>query len=391
MSLFPATINRISISLLWENVRNALLFDILTPAETGINFENKLPETLTLNGLANDYYYNGAGVAVADFNNDGLQDIFFLSNLYPYKLYLNQGKMKFKDISKESGTAYHTGFSSGVTIVDINNDGWMDIYICNGGQSKDPEIMKNKLLVNQGLNKDGIPIFKEESSKYNLDISLCSTQAVFFDFDCDNVLDMFLINYFPRSYTFSELEKLYQTESNITGDRLYHNQNGKFYDVSKKSGLINNELSYSLGLGVSDINNDGWPDVYVSNDYFGKDFLYMNNKDGTFTECVNKSLKHIPFPSMGNCLGDFNNDGWSDIVALDMVPEDNYGLKTSQTSMDQEMFQKLLDLDLHHQYMFNTLQMNNGVFIDDRIPVFSDVAQLAGISKHRLELGSVTF
>ncbi|MBK7713625.1 MAG: VCBS repeat-containing protein [Bacteroidales bacterium] len=157
---------------------DSMLFDILTPEQTGINFENKITETLAMNGLFYEYYYNGAGVAVADFNNDGLQDIYFVSNMHPNKLYLNLGNLKFKDISKESGTAEHTGFSTGVTTVDINSDGWMDIYISNSGRFA-PELMKNKLFVNQGINKNGVPVFSEESSKYNLDIPLCSTQAAF--------------------------------------------------------------------------------------------------------------------------------------------------------------------------------------------------------------------
>jgi hypothetical protein len=369
---------------------HSMLFDILTPEQTGINFENKITETLAMNGLFYEYYYNGAGVSVADFNNDGLQDIYFVSNLHPNKLYLNTGNLKFKDISKESGTDQHIGFSTGVTTVDINNDGWMDIYISNSGRFA-PELMKNKLFINHGLNKDGIPVFLEESSKYNLDIDLCSTQAVFFDFDRDNDLDMFLINHYPDIYNVSEIEKLLNTESNITGDRLYENRNGKFTDISKKAGIVNNSLSYGLGVGVSDLNNDGWPDIYVSNDYSGKDFLYINNRNGTFTECINKAMNHISFSSMGNCLADFNNDGWSDIITLDMMAEDNYGMKASYGSMNQEMSQKLTWLGQNKQYVYNTLQMNNGVFTGEQIPVFSDIARIAGVSSTDWSWGPLLF
>jgi enediyne biosynthesis protein E4 len=369
---------------------HGMLFDILTSDKTGINFENKLTETLALNGLFYEYYYNGGGLAVADFSNDGLQDVYYISNLHPNKLYLNTGNLKFKDISKESGTADHFGFSTGVTAVDINSDGWMDIYICNSGRF-DSEMLKNRLFINQGINKNGIPVFREESSKYNLDIPLCSTQAVFFDYDRDNDLDMFLINHFPDIYNVSEIEKLLKTESDITGDRLYQNQNGKFIDVSKKAGIINNSLSYGLGVGVSDLNNDGWPDIYVSNDYSGKDFLYINNKNGTFTESIDKSVNHISFSSMGNYLADFNNDGWTDIITLDMMAEDNYGIKASYGSMNLDMFQKLVSLGQNNQYMFNTLQMNNGVFADDHIPVFSDIAQIAGVSSTDWSWGPLLF
>ncbi len=356
------------------------LFDILMPEKTGINFENKLTESLTMNGLYYEYYYNGAGLSVADFNNDGLQDVYFISNLYPNRLYLNKGKFKFQDISKESGTAEHTGFPTGVTTVDINSDGWMDIYISNSGKYADPVMRENKLLVNQGLNKDGIPTFLEESSKYNLDINLCSTQAAFFDYDLDGDLDMFLINHYPDVYAFEDIEKLKNARSNITGDRLYQNQNGKYIDVSAEAGIVNNSLSYGLGIGISDLNNDGWPDVYVSNDFSEKDHLYINRGDGTFTESIDRSLYHLSYASMGNDLADFNNDGWSDIVTLEMMAEDNYTMKTSKGMMNMNHFQTLIDLDLHHQYMYNTLQLNNGIQNKDSIPVFSDIAQLAGMS-----------
>jgi enediyne biosynthesis protein E4 len=357
----------------------ATLFDILTPEQTGIRFVNELTETLAMNGLFYEYYYNGGGVAIADFNNDGLQDVYFIANMHPNKMYLNIGNLKFKDISKESGTEDHIGFSTGVTTVDINCDGRMDLYISNSGRFE-PEILKHKLLVNQGNNTNGIPVFKEESARYGLDIALCSTQAAFFDYDRDNDLDVFLINHFPDIYNVSEIGNLLKKKSDITGDRLFENQNGKFIDVSDKAGLINNSLSYGLGLGISDLNNDSWPDVYVSNDYAGKDFLYMNNGNGTFTESIDESINHISFSSMGNYLGDFNNDGWSDIITLDMMAEDNYGIKASYGSMDLMMFKNLVDLGQQHQYMYNMLQMNNGVFEHDRKPVFSEIAQLAGVS-----------
>jgi enediyne biosynthesis protein E4 len=363
-----------------ESPSHHKLFEILMPKETGINFDNKLTESLTMNGLYYEYYYNGAGLAVADFSNDGLQDVYFISNLYPNRLYLNTGKLKFKDVSKESGTADHQGFPTGVTTVDINYDGWMDIYVSNSGKYPDAELRKNKLWVNQGLNKNGIPTFREESATYNLDIDLCSTQAAFLDYDRDNDLDMFLINHYPDVYAFEDIAKLMHTESNLTGDKLYENQNGKYIDVSKKAGMANNSLCYGLGIGIGDLNNDGWPDIYVSNDFSAKDMLYMNNKNGTFSQCIDEAMAHLSYASMGNDLADFNNDGWSDIVTLEMMAEDNYTMKTSKGMMNMNHYQTLVDLGLHHQYMYNTLQLNNGVFVGDQIPVFSDIAQLAGIS-----------
>ncbi len=369
---------------------SAALFDVLTPEQTGLNFENQLTETLSMNGLFYEYYYNGGGVAVADFNNDGLQDVYFIANIHPNKLFLNMGNLKFKDVSKESGTADHAGFSTGVTTVDINCDGWMDIYISNSGRFE-PEKLKHKLLINKGLDKNGVPVFREEGSKYNLDIPLCSTQAAFFDYDNDNDLDLFLINHYPDIYNVSEIGNLLKTKSAVSGDRLYQNQNGKFIDVSARAGLVNNSLSYALGLGISDLNNDGWPDVYVSNDYAGKDFLYINNGNGTFTENIDECLGHISFSSMGNYLGDFNNDGWSDIITLDMMAEENYGIKASYGSMDPAMFENLVSLDQHHQYMFNMLQMNRGVIDHDKSPVFSEIAQMAGIPSTDWSWGPLLF
>lgn len=374
-----------------DKQKPSTLFEILPSRESGINFQNVLTETPELNGYNYLDFNNGAGVAVADFNNDGLQDIYFLSTLGKNKLYLNRGNMHFEDVSKESGTDSILGFHTGVTTVDINGDGLMDIYICNSGPN--PALRKNKLLVNQGPNKNGIPVFKEEGAKYGLDIDLCSTQAVFFDFDHDGDLDLFLVNHSPDPEVnrFEDIEKNLNTESKITGDRLYENRNGKFVDISKKAGLINNSLIMGLGVGVSDINNDGWPDVYVCTDYMGKDALYLNNRNGTFTEISDKALYHTTYASMGNDLADFNNDGWPDIITCEMMAEDNYTAKTSMESMNSMVYQRLVDLGLHHQRNYNTLQLNNGNVIDNRIPVFSDIAQIAGIAATDWSWGPLLF
>ncbi len=358
-----------------------LLFEILGPNETGIKFENNLKETLKMNGLFYEYFYNGGGLSVADFDNDGLQDVYFVSNLYPNRLYLNKGNLKFEDISKTSGAIITKGFPTGVTTVDINSDGWMDIYVSISGKYSDTRIRKNQLFVNQGLNENGDLFFIEQGAKYNLDIELCSTQGAFFDYDLDNDLDLFLINHYPDVYDFKYASELLKTMGGITGDRLYENQNGKYIEVTDAAGLSSSRLSYGLGIGISDLNNDGWPDVYVSNDFSGKDKLYMNNRNGTFTENIDKSIKHISYASMGNDLADFNNDGWSDIMTLDMMAEDHYTAKTSLGFMnDNKNFHSLVDIGLHHQYMYNTLQLNNGVLSPDDVPVFSDIAQFAGIS-----------
>ncbi len=382
-----------SIKVLNSHQEKSTLFEIVPASESGINFTDDFTETPELNGFNYINFNNGSGVAVADFNNDGLQDIYFLSMLGKNKLYLNKGNMHFEDISALSGTENIPGLHTGVTTVDINGDGWMDIYICNSGPYKDPEMRKNKLLVNQGLNKDGIPTFREESAKYGLDIPACSTQAAFFDFDHDGDLDMFLINHSPDPDIFrmENLEENLGKESNLTGDKLYENRNGKYVDISKKAGLLNNSLMMDLGLGISDLNNDGWPDVYVCTDFMGKDKLYLNNRNGTFTESGNESLYHTSYASMGNSLADFNNDGWSDIITFEMIANDNYTSKSSLESMSPMIYQRLVDLGEHHQFRFNTLQMNNGIIGKGQKPVFSDIAQLAGISATDWSWGPMLF
>ena len=376
-----------------EKKEHSGLFEIVPSRESGINFENQIIETPEMNGFNYINYNNGAGVAIGDFNNDGLQDLYFMSTLGKNKLYLNKGNLHFEDISEESATANIPGFHTGVTTVDINSDGLMDIYICNSGPYTDPEKRKNKLLVNQGLDKNGIPFFKEESARYGLDIDLCSTQAAFFDFDHDGDLDMFLINNSPdiKVLEFKNIENYINKESKITGDRLYENRKGKFVDISKKAGLINNSLIMGLGVGISDLNNDGWPDVYVCTDFFGKDALYLNNKNGTFKECGDKSLNHVSYSSMGNDLVDFNNDGWSDIFTCEMMAEDNYTNKMSAESMNPMVAQRLTELGLHHQTRNNTLQMNNGKISKDQDPVFSDIAQIAGIPSTDWSWGPLVF
>lgn len=355
------------------------LYTLADQRRTGIDFKNNLRETLYMNRLFYEYYYNGGGVAAGDFNNDELQDIYFISNLEPNRLYLNEGNLKFKDITEEAGVKGNSVFSTGVTTVDINSDGLLDIYICSSGRFEDSDKRRNELYVNTGMDKEGIPHFKESAEQYGLDIEEFSTQAGFFDYDRDGDLDMFLINHDVETYGDDKLEKYVNTQGELSGERLYRNDNGKYVDATDGSGIINNRLGYGLGLAIGDVNNDGWPDAYISNDFSGKDHLYINNTDGTFSEVVNEATGHISFFSMGNDMADYNNDGWLDVMSVDMVSEDNYGIKTSMGGMDLERFYRHVDLGLHHQYMFNTLQTNNGTVNGD-VPYFSETAQLAGVS-----------
>ncbi|MEH6406535.1 MAG: VCBS repeat-containing protein [Leeuwenhoekiella sp.] len=358
------------------------LFTKLNQDETGLTFSNNLPEDLKFNGLQYEYYYNGSGLAVADFNNDGLKDVFFVSALRQHKLFLNQGDLQFDDVTDYTGIIDDNRFSGGVAVVDINNDGWMDIYISNSGKFKRADNRRNKLYINLGIGEKGIPKFEEQGEKYGLDLADCSTQATFFDYDKDGDLDIYLLNHYPSSYPGDKsIAELLEMDGDVANDRLLRNDNNHFTDVSDKAGIIQNRLEYGLGVAVGDVNNDGWPDLYVSNDYTGKDHLYMNNKNGTFTDRILEATNHISFFAMGNDIADINNDGWLDVMTVDMMGESNYDIKTSMSGMNPANFQEAVDLGLHHQYMYNSLQLNSGLLNENGVPLFSDIAQIAGVSK----------
>ena len=373
------------------NVVRSFLFDILGPEATNIHFQNSVRENLKNNSLTNDYLYNGAGVSVADFNRDNLPDIYFLSNQENNQLYLNRGGLKFENITDISGTKGNNGFHTGSTIVDINADGLLDIYVCKSGSFEDSNHRKNELYVNQGNNKEGIPLFKEEASKFKLDLSHYSTQAAFFDYDRDGDLDMFLINHNMDTRVLYELEKKQKIASPLTSDRLYRNDNNHFIDASDQAGLINDGISFGLGLAIGDLNNDGWPDVVVGQDFGSKDRMYLNKGDGTFNEIMNEVTGHISYTSMGNDMADFNNDGWLDFISVDMIAEENYGQKASMTGMNDLVFNMTRSLGLHHQYMVNSLQMNAGNIYPNNVPYFSDVASLAGITNTDWSWGPLLF
>ena len=366
-------------------------FSIYGPKETNIDFRNDLRETLYMNGLFYEYYYNGGGVAIGDFNNDNLPDIYFVSNLESNKLFINHGDLKFEDITQKAGVGGNAIFPTGVTTVDINSDGLLDIYVSASGKFEDPDKRRNELYVNQGTNEEGVPSFRESAKEYALDIEEFSTQAAFFDYDRDGDLDMFLINHDVEIYGDEQLEHYLTTQGKLSGERLYRNDNGQFVDVTDKTGIVNNRLGYGLGLAIGDFNNDNWPDIYVSHDFSGEDHLYLNNRNGTYSEKIKEATNHISFFSMGNDIADYNNDGWLDIISVDMVSEDNYGIKTSMSGMDIERFYNHVALGLHHQYMFNTLQTNNGSVDGSNIPLFSETAHLAGISNSDWSWGPLFF
>ncbi|MFC5192966.1 VCBS repeat-containing protein [Algoriphagus aquatilis] len=352
------------------------LFKLLPSEQTGINFVNPLEENLNLNVLMYEYLYNGGGVAVGDINGDGLDDLYFSSNVGQNQLYLNQGNLKFKDITSESGTEGRPGpWKTGVVMVDINGDGLLDIYQCHSGALM-PEKRKNELFVNQGVNAQGIPQFKEMAEEYGIASENTSTSAAFFDYDLDGDLDLFLLNHNIKSIQNMDvrLTKNLLKEKHEAGSQLFENRNGKFTEVTEKAGISSSSLSYGLGVNVSDINQDGWPDIYIGNDYTMPDYLYINQKNGTFKDEIQNMLDQVSHFSMGNDIADINNDGLVDIFTLDMLPEDNQRQKLLLSPDNFEAFQFNVDRGFYYQYMRNMLHLNAGD------GTFHEIGQLSGIS-----------
>ena len=348
------------------------LFTKVDHTESSITFENTIADTEKDNILIYESFYNGGGVGLGDINNDGLLDIYFSGNQVGDKLYLNLGNFKFKDITNEAGIIDKGGWSSGVTFADVNNDGFLDIYVCKTLYDDSPELRRNELYIN---NKNGT--FKESASEWGVDDIWRSKQANFFDFDLDGDLDMFLVNQPPNPGFLSPLSGQNWLKP-IFSCRLFENNNNTFKDISKEAGVL--QRGYGLNASAADFNNDGWVDLYVSNDYDSPDFLYQNNRDGTFTNIINTSMKHISYFSMGTDSGDINNDGWIDLMTLDMVAEDNFRLKSNMSGMNPKQFWNIVNAGGHHQYMFNTLQLNNGLNSNGDLG-FSDIAQFSGVSK----------
>ncbi len=364
--------NEVGSSSFMQSLPPGMMFKKMHESQTNIRFQNLLPENTNMHGMEYEYYYNGGGVALADLDNDGLPELFFTGNRIYNKLYKNLGNFKFRDITKESGITDGPSWTTGVSLADINNDGILDIYICRSGML-DEKKRANLFFLSTGI-ENGIPKYIERAGELGLADVGYSTQSLFFDYDRDNDLDMFLINHNVEVKSYTDLKSIKEHRDALVGDKLYRNDGFKFTDVSVEAGIISNEIGYGLGVSAGDLNNDGWPDIYITNDYSEHDYLYFNNGDGTFSEQIKKATGHISNSAMGSDIGDFNNDGWLDIIVMDMLTEDNYGIKTSMSNIDTERFEFVVSSGLHYQYMVNTLQLNMGNSL------FSEVANLAGMT-----------
>ena len=374
---------------LFQACKEPTLFKEISAEKSGILFSNNISENAELSVLNYEYIYNGGGVGIGDFNNDGMPDIYFTGNMVANALYLNKGAMKFQDVTKEAGVEGQGKWNKGVSIVDINNDGWMDIYVCSAVYA-DSNARKNILYINKGINKEtGFPIFNDEAAAYGLDDPSNTHMAAFFDYDNDGDLDVYLLlNDLDGTYP-NEFRPIRKDGSWPNTDKLLENNfdsslhHPVFTDISDKSGILIE--GHGLGVNIADINQDGWKDIYVSNDYLSNNILYINNRNGTFTDQCNHYFKHTSKNAMGNDIADINNDGLPDVIEMDMMPADQYRQKLMHSDVSYQNFQNAERYGYMYQYPRNTLQLNRGTYTSENdsisIPSFSEVGYLSGIAQ----------
>ncbi|MDH5380039.1 MAG: VCBS repeat-containing protein [Cyclobacteriaceae bacterium] len=361
-----------------ENTKST--FELQNPDETGVDFRNDLHFDKDFNVYTYRNYYNGGGVAIGDINKDGLSDIYFTSNLGQNKLYLNLGDFRFKDITESSGVGGTRAWSTGVTMADVNGDGFLDIYVCNSGDIKGDN-KQNELFINQGDQT-----FVESAEQYGLDDKGYSTHASFFDFDKDGDLDVYILNNSYQAIGSFDLRRNERPKrDSLGGDKLMLNENGVFTDISEKAGIYGSVIGFGLGITVGDVNGDGWDDIYVSNDFFERDYLYINNQNGTFTEQLVNQMKSISGASMGADMADINNDGYNDLFVTEMLPSDYDRLKSVTTFENWDRYQYNIENGYYYQFTRNTLQLNNG---DSS---FSEVGRLAGVEASDWSWGALIF
>lgn len=364
------------------------LFSKLDSSVTNIDFVNRIENQKEINIFKYRNFYNGGGVAIGDLNNDGLPDIYLTANQSQNKLYLNKGDFKFEDITQKANVGGNNVWSTGVVMVDINNDSFLDIYVCNAG-NVEGDNLKNELFIN-----NGDLTFTEKAEDYNLAESGLTTHAAFFDYDLDGDLDAYILNnsFIPvNSLNYSNKRELRDQNWDVPellkggGDKLLRNDNGRFTDVSEEAGIFGSLIGFGLGVTVGDINEDGYPDIYVSNDFYERDYLYINNKNGSFNESIKDWTNHISQSSMGADMADINNDGSLDVFVTDMLPEKNQRLKETTQFENFDLYQRKQKLDFYHQYMQNTLQLNTG---NNHL---SEIAHFSGLSKTDWSWGALIF
>ena len=355
-------------------VEGEKLFTLLPSAYTGVDFENRLTDTQEMNIYTYRNYYNGAGVAVGDLTGNGLPDLFVTANQEDNRLYLNDGEFRFRDVTDVAGIAGEGPWATCAVMADVNGNGLLDIYVCQSGDV-DGQDRANELYINQGLNDEGIPVFEEKAAEYGVDDEGYSIHAVFFDYTRDGNLDLYVLNNSFRPVGSFGMRNLRNVRHDDGGDRLYRNDGESFTDVSEEAGIYGSEIAFGLGVAVGDFNKNGWQDIYVSNDFFERDYLYLNNGDGTFSEELEERVPYISHFSMGSDVADVTNDGYLDIYVTDMLPPDNRRLKLTSSFEGWDTYQRRKTLGYHHQYMRNMLHVNNAD------GTFSDVGNLAGVAR----------
>ncbi|MES2730548.1 MAG: VCBS repeat-containing protein [Bacteroidota bacterium] len=385
-----------------EKKTQPTLFQLQSADSTHIHFVNQVVDSRDFNVFNYRNFYNGGGVAIGDINNDGLADLFLTSNMADNKLYLNKGDFKFQDITQQAGVAGQRAWSTGVTFADVNSDGWLDIYVCNAGIKKGDD-RRNELFINQGNGNDGLPTFKEKAEAYGLGDRGFSTHAAFFDYDRDGDLDMYLLNNSSIPVNRLQDANIRHIRDYEGGQKLFRNdtpasstlgkdakREGIFTDVSEQAGIYGSVIGFGLGITIGDVNNDNWLDIYISNDFYERDYLYLNNRKGGFTEASKDWMEHESLSSMGADIADINNDGNLDIFVTDMLPGDDIRLKKTTTFEDYNRQRLLLSRDFHYQISRNMLHLNNGTDAKGQ-GSFSEIGTLSNVHATDWSWGALLF
>lgn len=373
------------------------LFKKLAAEETNIHFSNVVTDEKDFNVFNYRNFYNGGGVAIGDVNNDGWPDVFLIANMGDNQLYINRTKkekvpqLRFDKVTEKAGVAGKRAWSTGATFADVNGDGKLDLYVCNAG-IRDGDDRANELYINTGNDKTGTPIFVEQAAAYGLDDRGYSTHAAFFDYDRDGDLDMYLLNNSFMPVGRLQYANMRDQRDPLGGHKLFRNDNNHFTDVSEQAGIYGSLIGFGLGITIGDVNNDNWPDIYISNDFYERDYLYINKQNGAFEESVKESMPHISLSSMGADVADVNNDGRLDIFTTDMLPGNDKRVKRTSTFESHDLEKIKLDRDFHYQVMQNMLQLNQGNEIDnEKRPIFSEIARFAGVSATDWSWGALLF